>query len=108
MVDAPAEKNWSTHSFFQPKKCINSPEDLEKWKKSESFQRYMTFVTDCQRAVESKPISATPKSAKFDKLVDFLNDLDKLIDEVPPLKQPMRFGNKAFKTWHEQLKKVSK
>jgi len=25
------------------------------------------------------------------------------VDEIPPLKQPMRFGNKAFKQWHERL-----
>ena len=106
MVDIPTEKNWTTNEFVQPKKCINTVEDLEKWKKSESFVRYMTFITDCQKAVESKPISATPKSSKFDHIVVFLEDLDTLIDEVPPLKQPMRFGNKAFKTWHEQMEKV--
>lgn len=25
------------------------------------------------------------------------------IDEIPPIAQPMRFGNKAFKTWLERV-----
>jgi serine/threonine-protein phosphatase 2A activator len=39
-----------------------------------------------------------------------LNVLDKLInwiDEVPPIEQPQRFGNKAFKTWLNKVKEVS-
>jgi hypothetical protein len=27
-----------------------------------------------------------------------------LIDEVPPIEQPMRFGNKAFRTWRQQAR----
>lgn len=29
----------------------------------------------------------------------YLEKLNTLLDEVPPIQQPMRFGNKAFKTW---------
>ena len=39
-----------------------------------------------------------------------LNILDKLInwiDEVPPIEQPQRFGNKAFKTWLDKVKEAS-
>jgi hypothetical protein len=28
--------------------------------------------------------------------------LNKLIDEIPPLSQPMRYGNKAFKQWYSR------
>lgn len=34
-------------------------------------------------------------------------DLFNLIDEYPPIQQPMRFGNKAFRSWHERLQAVS-
>lgn len=37
---------------------------------------------------------------KFDK---FMNKLNTIVDEVPPIKQPMRFGNKAFRDWHALL-----
>jgi len=29
------------------------------------------------------------------------------VDEIPPIQQPMRFGNKAFRTWHARVTEVS-
>jgi hypothetical protein len=26
--------------------------------------------------------------------------------DIPPTQQPMRFGNKAFRTWHQRLQNV--
>ena len=37
-------------------------------------------------------------------IVDFLNVIDKWVDEIPPLEQPMRFGNKAFRTLIDKMK----
>merc|ERR1712232_659799 len=36
-------------------------------------------------------------------LVEMLNVLESWIVEFPPLAQPMRFGNKAFRSWHNRL-----
>lgn len=36
-----------------------------------------------------------------------LNTLDRWIDETPPVDQPSRFGNKAFRTWYAKLDQVS-
>jgi len=30
-----------------------------------------------------------------------------MVDNFPPIQQPMRFGNKAFKSWYENFHKVS-
>lgn len=32
-----------------------------------------------------------------------IDRLNVIVDEVPPIEQPQRFGNKAFKTWYERL-----
>ena len=32
--------------------------------------------------------------------------LNQWIDEIPPLKQPSRFGNKAYRIWNDRLCKV--
>ncbi|XP_072422191.1 serine/threonine-protein phosphatase 2A activator [Chiloscyllium punctatum] len=40
-----------------------------------------------------------------EKLIVLLNTLDKWIDETPPVDQPSRFGNKAFRTWYSKLEK---
>ena len=42
-----------------------------------------------------------------EKLIELLNTLDKWIDEIPPIDQPQRFGNKAFRDWFQKLKDVS-
>ncbi|CUV04189.1 unnamed protein product [Cryptosporidium hominis] len=35
-------------------------------------------------------------------ILKLLSKLDSNIDEIPPIKQPMRFGNKAFQTWYDK------
>ena len=35
-----------------------------------------------------------------------LNKLDNWVDEIPPIQQPQRFGNKAFKTWYQKVQEV--
>ena len=32
--------------------------------------------------------------------------LDEWIDMTPPIQQPQRFGNKAFKTWYQKVQEV--
>jgi hypothetical protein len=38
-----------------------------------------------------------------EKVVAMLDDFHGWVSEIPPLQQPMRFGNKAFRTWHTRL-----
>lgn len=42
----------------------------------------------------------------IEKLVTLLNTLDRWIDETPPVDQPSRFGNKAYRTWYAKLDQV--
>lgn len=42
----------------------------------------------------------------IEKLVTLLNTLDQWIDETPPVDQPSRFGNKAFRTWYAKVDQV--
>ena len=35
-----------------------------------------------------------------------LRTINRWIDEIPPLKQPSRFGNKAYRIWNDKLCKV--
>lgn len=41
-----------------------------------------------------------------EKLLDLLGTLDRWINETPPVDQPSRFGNKAFRTWFSKLEQV--
>lgn len=40
------------------------------------------------------------------KLLSLLETLDRWIDETPPVDQPSRFGNKAYRTWYARLEQV--
>lgn len=50
--------------------------------------------------------SEYPSSEKVSKALELLETLDKWIDETPPIDQPQRFGNKAFKLWYKKLQEV--
>ena len=41
--------------------------------------------------------------ASIKSLVEVLRQLYAWITEIPPVEQPMRFGNKAFRKWHTRL-----
>ncbi len=47
-----------------------------------------------------------PKMFTFqvtDKVVQMLKEFSKWIDMIPPVQQPQRFGNRAYRDWHKQL-----
>ena len=99
-------RNWLDHKFVVPRKCIISVEDVEIFKKTKTFHNFMTFIQDLQKSVESKGISSTSLNIKFDGIIKFLDILENLINEIPPLQQKMRYGNKAFRIWHERVQSV--
>lgn len=39
----------------------------------------------------------------IERLVSMMDKLHDWVDEIPPLQQPMRFGNQAFRQWHARL-----
>lgn len=47
-----------------------------------------------------------PVSDSVIGVLKLLLQLSDWIDEVPPVEQPMRFGNRAFRTWHQRMKEV--
>lgn len=47
------------------------------------------------------PISPVSKG-----ILNIIEALNKMVEETPPIDQPQRFGNKAFRNWYEKLKTV--
>ncbi|KEP61346.1 UNVERIFIED_CONTAM: phosphotyrosyl phosphate activator (ptpa) protein [Hammondia hammondi] len=54
---------------------------------------------------EGKSLQA---SASVIRLLEILETLKIWIEEIPPIEQPMRFGNRAFRTWVDRLQERSK
>lgn len=91
-------------TYFLPVHGINNSSDLENFKKSETYAEISGFVKASADAIVSKKISEVVQvSQAIEKVVAFMDRLFDLISEIPPLKQPMRFGNKAFKQFHCRL-----
>jgi len=58
-------------------------------------------------AVKGKSLSVEcPESDVTKGMVSLLDKLDVWIEETPPIEQPQRFGNQAFKTWYKKVKEV--
>jgi hypothetical protein len=100
-------------SFVEPSRKIFSPADVESFKDSGVYGEIFEFVRACGESIvglsrlDASPIPdddmPSPIPESILKLVAFLNSLHDLIDEIPPIQQPMRFGNKAFRDWHARL-----
>lgn len=89
---------------MKPKREIMNMPDMAKWKRSAAYTEYINFIQNLNDSV--KGASLDPEDVQASNLpgtiVSLLNLIKKLsgwVDEVPPIQQPQRFGNKAFKTW---------
>mmetsp|Transcript_25291 Transcript_25291/g.23013 ORF Transcript_25291/g.23013 Transcript_25291/m.23013 type:complete len:371 (+) Transcript_25291:68-1180(+) len=94
------------------KRALYSDKDLEEFKKSIICHDIMEFISKCAESVKGKTISSVNITDDNIPLglrnyVNFMNSLYSVVDEYPPLKQPMRFGNKAFKQFHQRVCKDS-
>lgn len=98
-----------THKFESPEKRIKTQQEMEAFSKSTQYAEYMSFVCALQESVISKGISESTeklnstKNGNFKIFSDFFDSLRNLVEEVELLpKNQARFGNPAFKTWHEK------
>nr|XP_003229726.2 PREDICTED: serine/threonine-protein phosphatase 2A activator [Anolis carolinensis] len=90
--------------FMIPKKEINMVPDMAKWKRSQAYADYMGFILTLNEGIKGKKLTCEYRvSEPIEKLVSLLNTLDRWIEETPPVDQPSRFGNKAFRTWYAKL-----
>jgi len=48
-------------------------------------------------------MTETPLTPKVQPLYDYLTKLELWLNDIPPVEQPMRFGNKAFRTWLDKI-----
>lgn len=87
-----------------PRRFIFDASDLRAWQSSPTHEDILRFVSALTSAAESTPVSgARGASAVADAVVALLACAEAWIAEYPPIAQPMRFGNRAFREWHARL-----
>ncbi|KAI2554241.1 protein phosphatase 2 phosphatase activator, partial [Homo sapiens] len=109
-TDSSEEAPPATQNFIIPKKEIHTVPDMGKWKRSQvpfgtvAYADYIGFILTLNEGVKGKKLTFEYRvSEAIEKLVALLNTLDRWIDETPPVDQPSRFGNKAYRTWYAKL-----
>ncbi|ESN96327.1 hypothetical protein HELRODRAFT_163378 [Helobdella robusta] len=97
--------DYAHHSFSKPVKSIALPEDINsKWDKSQALHDLLSFICYLNEAVRNKKLTdPCPLSETVEGLLELLKTMDVWLDEIPPLDQPQRYGNKAFRDWFKKV-----
>ncbi|XP_053601882.1 serine/threonine-protein phosphatase 2A activator-like [Plodia interpunctella] len=96
------------HRFLEPTKAIKTITDMAIWEKSEAYIEYTGFIATMNEAIKGKPLSVDCKiSENLKNLINMLDKIEKLIDAFPPIEQPQRFGNVAFRDWMDKVRSNS-
>ncbi|ODV81502.1 Phosphotyrosyl phosphatase activator [Suhomyces tanzawaensis NRRL Y-17324] len=93
-----------------PSRRITTPEDLQKWIDSPSYQNIVLFVLDLQQLVEGLTNDApVPASEACMKLLDIMAQVDGIIDANPVVieKDISRFGKVEFRDFYDELQQNS-
>lgn len=103
------------HPFAVPIKNINEGHHVSTFLASRAYHDILTFLMQLNAAMFPRDMQETlgrvqtweldspyiSYSATVKRLSQLLDDLDKIIDEVPPDPGPRRFGNASFRKWNE-------
>ena len=95
----------STHSFKVPEKKILESDNLKEFQASDVYKYLLEFIIKLQASVKGTTMTATECPEWLKPLYDVLGRFISWVEEIPPEKQAMRFGNKAFRTWLDKVKK---
>jgi serine/threonine-protein phosphatase 2A activator len=99
------EINLATHCFVTPRKEITSPTEISsKWEKSEAYRDMIGFILAVNEVVKNKKLTDSCHiSPVMENLLKLLKTMEQWIEEIPPIDQPQRFGNKAYRQWFQRL-----
>ncbi|KAG0715513.1 Serine/threonine-protein phosphatase 2A activator [Chionoecetes opilio] len=93
------------HEFVEPKRAVLGPADVKKWEQSCAYQDLLGFITSMNMAVKGKktsaPCLASPVTTNLLKMLDTISQW---VDDIAPIDQPQRYGNKAFRDFYSRLK----
>ncbi|XP_058059342.1 serine/threonine-protein phosphatase 2A activator-like [Anopheles bellator] len=107
MSDADAESP-PKRTFVVPEKQIKSAMDMATWEKSTAYYDLMGFISSMSVALQGTRASQNVEiSPVIEKLLKAIDRLEQLAIETPPIDQPARFGNAAFKSWFQKMRTES-
>ena len=86
-------------------KRIHTQADLGNFPNTIAYESITMFITLASESVKGKKLSEPCfVSTRLRSVVDMLEDIARWADDIPlEEKCNQRFGNKAFRTWHQRL-----
>nr|CAB3265273.1 serine/threonine-protein phosphatase 2A activator-like [Phallusia mammillata] len=106
--DTTEENMLAKHDFIVPHTKIKTIVDMQLWLKSQAHNDFVGFINALNQSVKGKSLSVQCEISKtVQALLDVLKMLSNWVDEIPPMEQAQRFGNKAFRTWIQKLRSNS-
>jgi hypothetical protein len=85
-------------------RCILDQRDTQAWQVSATYTDFLRFLGALLTGVEGRATTSIADASPLVSAVTaLLDEVGALINEYPPIVQPMRFGNRAFRDWHARL-----
>ncbi|XP_027100135.1 serine/threonine-protein phosphatase 2A activator isoform X1 [Coffea eugenioides] len=92
------------YSFQTPVKIISSQNDIVRLHSSPTFANFLGFVVSLSESIKSHKLSdPCHVSPAVCTIVDVIEKLIAFVDEIPPVPQSARYGNVAYRTWHDRM-----
>lgn len=90
--------------FVEPQKLMKTPTDMNIWEKSEAYYDLFGFINSVCMSIQGRSLKYDVQiSPVVQNIINVLDKLEKLAIQTPPVDQPSRFGNVAFRTWYQKL-----
>ena len=107
------------HMFLVPTKRIHEVQDVSHFLTSRAYGDLMTFLLQLNRALFPQKVKTNDQNPEVrvwqlgmsrynfsdtvKRLQRLLNQIEALIDEIPPDEGPRRFGNVSFRKWYQRV-----
>ncbi|GAM21031.1 hypothetical protein SAMD00019534_042060, partial [Acytostelium subglobosum LB1] len=92
------------HTYVLPTKVITNQNELNQFLATDTARSLLSFIQRMGDGVVGLANDAPcTVSQATESILNMLDIMSGWIDEIPPLAQPMRYGNKAYRTWHQRM-----
>lgn len=87
-----------------PRKRIASEQDVETFHQSIAYDRITGFIQYLCQAVSGRDcVAQSTKEPVIESILTLIHTCESWLEQCPPHSGPRRFGNAAFRDWHELL-----
>ncbi|CAE6510246.1 unnamed protein product [Rhizoctonia solani] len=94
--------------FVVPSKAILTPDDLEVWKQSPTYQSIVDYIAQLNTSIFNKKLTDDVRESENVSLIlKLLERVEAIAQDTPPVNNnASRFGNPAFKTFYDKVQEA--